>query len=77
MKKLSTAAARQIRNASEQRLTIGLDLGDRWAIDRTGIAWGRSRQGCAGTTAKHNAEGHARGVRCHATQPDRSGKPVA
>jgi transposase len=29
MKKVSTAAAKQIRNFSEQRLTIGLDLGDR------------------------------------------------
>src|SRR3989441_4481944 len=29
MKKLSTAAATQIRNFAEQKLTIGLDLGDR------------------------------------------------
>jgi transposase len=29
MKKVSTAAVKQIRNFSEQRLTIGLDLGDR------------------------------------------------
>ena len=29
MKKGSTAAVRQIRNFSEQKLTIGLDLGDR------------------------------------------------
>jgi len=29
MKKVSTAAARQIRKFSEQKLTIGLDLGDR------------------------------------------------
>jgi transposase len=29
MKKVSTAAARQIRNFSQQKLTIGLDLGDR------------------------------------------------
>ena len=29
MKKVSTVAARQIRNFSQQRLTIGLDLGDR------------------------------------------------
>jgi transposase len=29
MKKVSTAAARQSRNFSEQKLTIGLDLGDR------------------------------------------------
>jgi transposase len=29
MKKVSTAAAKQCRNFSQQRLTIGLDLGDR------------------------------------------------
>jgi hypothetical protein len=29
MKKGSTVAAKQIRNFSEQKLTIGLDLGDR------------------------------------------------
>src|ERR1700681_4110977 len=29
MKKINTAAAKQIRNFSEQKLTIGLDLGDR------------------------------------------------
>jgi hypothetical protein len=29
MKKVSTAAARQSRNISQQKLTIGLDLGDR------------------------------------------------
>ena len=29
MKKVSTSAAAQIRNISQQKLTIGLDLGDR------------------------------------------------
>src|ERR1700721_3948560 len=29
MKKISTAAAKQIKNISEQKLTIGFDLGDR------------------------------------------------
>jgi transposase len=29
MKKISTAAAKQSRNFSQQKLTIGLDLGDR------------------------------------------------
>jgi transposase len=29
MKKVSTTAAKQIRNFSQQKLTIGLDLGDR------------------------------------------------
>src|SRR6267142_4013751 len=40
MKKVSTAAAKQMRNFSEQKLTIGLDLGDRssWycVLDETG-----------------------------------------
>jgi hypothetical protein len=30
MKKASTAAVKQNRNFSQPRLTIGLDLGDRW-----------------------------------------------
>ena len=29
MKKVSTAAAKQSRNNSQQKLTVGLDLGDR------------------------------------------------
>jgi hypothetical protein len=41
MKKISTAAGRQVRNFSEQKLTIGLDLGDRssWycVLDATGL----------------------------------------
>jgi len=40
MKKVSTAAAKQIRNFSRQSLTIGLDLGDRSShycvVDKTG-----------------------------------------
>ena len=40
MKKVSTAGAQQIRNFSEQKLTIGLDLGDRssWycVLDKAG-----------------------------------------
>src|SRR5664279_4949536 len=31
MKKISTVATKQSRNISEQKLTIGLDLGDRWS----------------------------------------------
>ena len=31
MKKISTAATKQSKNVSEQKLTIGLDLGDRWS----------------------------------------------
>jgi hypothetical protein len=34
MKKVSTAAAKQSRNFCEQRLTIGLDLGDRSSLKR-------------------------------------------
>jgi len=40
MRKVSTAAAKQIRNSSEQKLPIGFDLGDRssWycVLDETG-----------------------------------------
>src|ERR1700719_3654825 len=40
MKKVSTAAAKQSRNISQQKLTIGLDLGDRnsWCcvVDESG-----------------------------------------
>jgi hypothetical protein len=31
MKKISTVAAKQTKNFCEQKLTIGLDLGDRWS----------------------------------------------
>ena len=31
MKKISTAGVKQTKNLREQRLTIGLDLGDRWS----------------------------------------------
>jgi hypothetical protein len=59
MKKLSTAADQKCFRAEA---TIGLGLGDRssWYC-----VW--TQQECrAGTTAKHNAEGHTRGVRCYA-----------
>src|ERR1700686_1671537 len=40
MKKISTAAAKQSKNFSQQKLTIGLDLGDRnswyWVVDEAG-----------------------------------------
>ena len=42
MKKVSTAAARQTKNFSDRKLTIGLDLGDRssWycVLDEAGAA---------------------------------------
>jgi len=41
MKKVSTAAAKQSKNFSQQKLTMGLDLGDRssWycVLDETGV----------------------------------------
>src|SRR6266852_5396004 len=41
MKKVSTGAGRQAKNFSEQKLTIGLDLGDRsswyWVLDEAGV----------------------------------------
>jgi hypothetical protein len=36
MKKVSTVAAKQSRNNSQQKLTIGLDLGDRKLVLRGG-----------------------------------------
>ena len=47
MKKISTAAAKQSRNFSQAKLTIGLDLGDRssWycVLDERGkCCWSRS-----------------------------------
>src|SRR5882724_3426974 len=53
MKKVSTAAAKQMRNFSEPKLTIGLDLGDRssWycVLDETGEV---RREQKLGTTPK-------------------------
>jgi Ethanolamine utilization protein EutJ (predicted chaperonin) len=44
MKKISTAAVKQSRNISQQKLTIGLDLGDRnsWCcvVDEAGLGEG-------------------------------------
>jgi len=53
MKKISTVAAKQAKNFSEQKLTIGLDLGDRssWycVLDEAGEvllnkSWARLRR---------------------------------
>ena len=53
MKKGSTAATKQSRNLSQQKLTIGLDLGDRWSwycvLDEAGNVLGEQR---VSTTAK-------------------------
>ena len=32
MKKISTVATRQAKNLPPQKLTVGLDLGDRWEL---------------------------------------------
>ena len=70
MKKISTAAVKQSRNISEQKLTIGLDLGDRssWycVLDEGG-------RNCAGAEAGHDSESDEGSVRRHAAQPDRAG----
>src|SRR6266481_6418551 len=58
MKKVSTTAAKQIRNFSQQKLTIGLDLGDRssWycVLDEAGEVLLEQR---LGTTPKAMQEG--------------------
>ena len=58
MKKVSTAAAKQMRNFSEPKLTIGLDLGDRssWycVLDERGEV---RREQKLGTTPKAMKEG--------------------
>jgi len=69
MTKVSTAATKQSRNISRQKLTIGLDLGDRnsWycVLDEAGRIQLEQR---VRTTAKA-----AGSFRRHATQPDRTG----
>jgi len=68
MKKISTAAAKATKKFSQQKLTIGLDLGDRssWycLLDEVGkCCWNRNWA---------RLEGDARGVRKHAALPDRA-----
>ncbi len=72
MKMVSTLAAKQSNNISQQTLTFGLDLGDRnsWycVLDESGqIQFGQRVR----TTA------NALQVRRNATQPDRAGDRVA
>ena len=61
MKKGSTAAAKQSRNFPQQKLTIGLDLGDRssWhcVLDEAGNVLAEQR---VSTTAKAMREGFSR-----------------
>ena len=65
MKKGSTAAAKQSSNLSQQKLTIGLDLGDRWSwycvLDEAGNVLGEQR---VSTTAKAMREVFGRMARC-------------
>jgi hypothetical protein len=56
MKKVSTAAAEQSRNFSLQKLTIGLDLGDR---SKLLLCFGRGRRCAAGATTRQDAQGDA------------------
>ena len=82
MKKISTVAVKQIKNFSEQKLTIGLDLGDRssWycVLDEAGEV--RLEQKLGTTPKAMNGR-----VWRHAAQPDRVGngdafalgKPIA
>ena len=68
-KKVSTAAVKPIRNSSQPKLTIGLDLGDRssWycLLDEEGEVL-QEQTG-------HDSESDARGVRKHAALSDRAG----
>ena len=70
MKKISTVAVKQNRNFREQKLTIGLDLGDRssWycILDEAGEVVLEQR-------LVHDSEGDERSVRENAAEPDRIG----
>ena len=71
MKKVSTAAvARQTKNISQPKLTIGLDLGDRnsWycVVDEAGQIQLEQR-------VRTNCESIAGSLRRNATQSDRAG----
>ena len=70
MKKISTVATRQAKNFPPQKLTVGLDLGDRWSwycvLDEAGKIRLEQR---VSTTSK--AMGEVFGA--HAAQSDRTG----
>jgi len=71
MKKVSTAVTMESRNFSrQQKLTIGLDLGDRhsWycVLDEAGQIQLEQR-------VRTNAQALVRSLRRHAAQPDRAG----
>jgi hypothetical protein len=58
MKMVGTGAARQSKNFSNRKLTIGLDLGDRSSV-RVVIACLMKRVRAAGTEGGHDCEGDA------------------
>ena len=70
MKKVSTAAAKQTRNISQQKLTIGLDLGDRnsWycVVDEAGQIQLEQRR-------PHDCESFAGSLRRNAALSDCAG----
>jgi transposase len=70
MKKVSTVAGKQSRNFSQPKLTIGLDLGDRWSwycvLDETGSIVQEQK---LGTTAKAMKEEFGRLPRCRIRIP--------
>ena len=70
MKKVSTVAAKPSKKISRQKLTVGLDLGDRnsWycVLDESGQIQQEQR-------VRTNGESVARSVWRDAAQPDRSG----
>ena len=66
MKKTSTAVAKQDRNVSQQKLTIGLDLGDR----NSWYCGGRNRPDTTGTAHADDGESIAGSVRGDAAQSD-------
>jgi len=70
MKKVSTAAVKRMRNFSQHKLTIGLDLGDRSSCYCGLDEAGGHRDG---TKTLHHSEGPAIGIRSYATQPHRAG----
>lgn len=67
MKNISTAATKQARNIQEQKLTIGLHLGDRWSwycvLDSTGDVLLEQK-------TEHHREGPERSVQSDATESD-------
>ena len=69
MKKVSTVAAKQSKNISQPKLTIGLDLGDRnsWycMVDEAGQIRLEQR-------VRHQCESVAGSFRCNAALPDRA-----